>query len=265
MNILLDIGYLDHLKEEDRRLIIAAHSNDIDAVDALLEEGVADIEAADNIGWTSLMWASDKGNRDIVYALLKNGANVNAATKGGSPALNFACQNGHTEIVNALLDRCASPKDHMPFLWACCFGHSDIVAILLNRGVVTDIDGIDEYGRTGMKQAAKYKNTEVMYVLMAAGAHRLVNGDGSTQEEREMCLVAQARPHKEILTAIPEIREYFCDDLALIIFKNAYPAHTRIQLSDFPLAPTETIAGREKYVLKHGIASTEDILLDLVS
>ncbi len=48
------------------------------------------------------MWASLRGNVDVVKLLLAKGADINAKTKGGQTALMAASSGGHQEVVNLL-------------------------------------------------------------------------------------------------------------------------------------------------------------------
>ena len=59
-------------------------------MERLLREEDVDADAADNDGWTALMFASDKGHLAVVGALLKAGADRSLRTTKGSTALDFA-------------------------------------------------------------------------------------------------------------------------------------------------------------------------------
>jgi ankyrin repeat protein len=64
----------------------------------------AEIEAKNLIGWNSLLLASRNGHKEIVELLLKNGADINAKDSYGWTALMFASNFCHTEIVKILED-----------------------------------------------------------------------------------------------------------------------------------------------------------------
>jgi ankyrin repeat protein len=61
----------------------------------LLAHG-ADVNSADDAGWTPLHWAAtiDFKNVQLVEMLVARGANVNAKAKDGSTPLAQAVQNG---------------------------------------------------------------------------------------------------------------------------------------------------------------------------
>ena len=51
-----------------------------------------------------MIWAADDGQANMVKILLEKGANVNAADNDGWTALMLASQGGHVDVVKALLD-----------------------------------------------------------------------------------------------------------------------------------------------------------------
>jgi len=86
--------------------VIAAQAR-LDLLRELLARG-ANVEAADNFGWTSLVVASDKGLLEVVRELVARGANLEAATKSGCTSLYKAIYEGQLEVVRELLARGAS-------------------------------------------------------------------------------------------------------------------------------------------------------------
>ena len=66
------------------------------------------INDKDSYGWNFLMWASRKGDLDIVKLLLDMGANIDDKDNTGSTSLMFACYSGYFDIVKLLLERGAN-------------------------------------------------------------------------------------------------------------------------------------------------------------
>ncbi len=64
---------------------------------------MANLEAIDEVGDSSLMIASQNGHQDIVSLLLTHGANIEAKGNGGFTSLMIASRNGHKEVVLVLL------------------------------------------------------------------------------------------------------------------------------------------------------------------
>jgi len=65
--------------------------------------GGADVNAKDAFGRTALDAASQRGDLDVVQALLAKGADVNAKDNNGLTALMLASPSGRVDVVQALL------------------------------------------------------------------------------------------------------------------------------------------------------------------
>ncbi|MBW2608621.1 MAG: ankyrin repeat domain-containing protein, partial [Deltaproteobacteria bacterium] len=76
---------------------------DINGVKALLDQG-ADINER-FYEQTPLMYASAKGNNEMVNLLLKRGANINAGSKEGVSSLGVAAENTHVSTVKLLISK----------------------------------------------------------------------------------------------------------------------------------------------------------------
>ena len=75
--------------------------NDLEGVSRLIEAG-ADINKAENDGWTPLMMAAEFGHGDIVKYLLDSGADVLMQTYTGRTALACAEAGKFTFVINIL-------------------------------------------------------------------------------------------------------------------------------------------------------------------
>ena len=87
----------------ERAMIGAAQEGHETVVRALIEAG-ADINKADDDGWTPLYVASENGHTAVVRALIKTGANVNKAVNDGSTPLYIAAEQGHEAVVRSLIE-----------------------------------------------------------------------------------------------------------------------------------------------------------------
>jgi hypothetical protein len=91
-------------------LMFACREGHATAAEALLASGArTDLTDRRTTGWTALMHAVHKRQRDPARALLDHGADPNARTTGGVTALIMASAYGDTEMVRLLLDRGADP------------------------------------------------------------------------------------------------------------------------------------------------------------
>jgi ankyrin repeat protein len=83
---------------------------DNEIVNVLIRAG-ADVNSADSLGRTNLMFAAGAGSLPAVELLLKNGAKINARDKIGATVLmNVSYYRGETEILKMLLERGADPN-----------------------------------------------------------------------------------------------------------------------------------------------------------
>jgi ankyrin repeat protein len=60
------------------------------------------VNAKNKDGRTALMFASERGHKEVVKLLIEKGAGVNVKDKYGWTALKYASENGHQEIVELL-------------------------------------------------------------------------------------------------------------------------------------------------------------------
>jgi ankyrin repeat protein len=62
------------------------------------------LDEEDDDGATGLLWAVDRGNLDLVTALVEAGADIERCDGDGMAALHYAAQCGHAELVAYLLE-----------------------------------------------------------------------------------------------------------------------------------------------------------------
>ncbi|HEY3444247.1 MAG TPA: ankyrin repeat domain-containing protein [Paludibaculum sp.] len=92
------------------RLIGAARSGDVAAVQTLLRGGADANETGGVNGWTALQHAIHKNQTGTVAALLDGGADPNARGGGRMTPLMMAAGYGQEEIVRILLRKGADPR-----------------------------------------------------------------------------------------------------------------------------------------------------------
>nr|7B6W_AAA Chain AAA, Alpha-1B adrenergic receptor,alpha1B adrenergic receptor,Alpha-1B adrenergic receptor,alpha1B adrenergic receptor,Alpha-1B adrenergic receptor,alpha1B adrenergic receptor,Alpha-1B adrenergic receptor,alpha1B adrenergic receptor [Homo sapiens] len=161
--------------EKARKLLEAARKGQDDEVRILLANG-ADVNTADETGFTPLHLAAWEGHLGIVEVLLKNGADVNANDERGHTPLHLAAYTGHLEIVEVLLKNGAGVNatdviGTAPLHLAAMWGHLEIVEVLLKNGA--DVNAQDKFGKTPFDLAIDNGNEDIAEVLQKAATREL--------------------------------------------------------------------------------------------
>jgi ankyrin repeat protein len=89
--------------EDQKRLIAAARSGDIEVLSSLIKQGF-DIDCELKYGATALMLAAARGQEEAVSLLVRAGAKVNRRNRFGATPLLEASDKGHTSVVKLLVD-----------------------------------------------------------------------------------------------------------------------------------------------------------------
>ena len=90
-------------------LTVAAKDGLVETARTLLAAG-AEVDRADNSGWTALFATARFGHVQAMRVLLEAGAEVNRAANNGSTALHVAAQNGQVEAIRTLVEAGADPN-----------------------------------------------------------------------------------------------------------------------------------------------------------
>jgi ankyrin repeat protein len=106
-------------------------------------------------GTTPLLRAAKAGDTPVIKMLLEKGANPTAATRNGVNAIMMAANVATRE--EDMTGRNKTPKDAI-----------ESIALLLKAG--TDVNGVDNQGRTAAHGAALWGLTDVIKFLHANGA-----------------------------------------------------------------------------------------------
>jgi ankyrin repeat protein len=160
-------------------LMAAAARADVEAMRLLIENN-ASVDAKSGTGATALMGAAASGNARAVQLLIEKGADVNAMTKRNETPLANAATSGNAESVKLLLDRGAkvNAQDHRGYsalMYAAASETmpSEIIKLLLAAGADTSLTGEGETART---LGAKRGDTEVARLLGVSEQDRKQGG-----------------------------------------------------------------------------------------
>ena len=136
------------------------------------------VNAQDNDEMTPLMHAFNKGNSDVVSALVNAGADVNAQNRNGMTPLMHTANEGNSDVVSALIDAGADVNAQnrhgkTPLMYAAESGNPDVVSALVNAGA--DVNAQNKYGRSSLMYAAESRNSDAVRILKKAGAKKYLD------------------------------------------------------------------------------------------
>jgi TPR repeat protein len=150
----------------------AAEQNNIALVKSLIEKG-ANVNAADQLGWSPLHYAAYRGHKQTAELLLNSGAIVNAKADNGVRPLHLAAEQGQTALVKLLLGKGADVNVRQVQGWtslglAAQKGHLETVKLLLEKGA--DVNSKSKSGLTPLHTAVSKGSREVVELLLSKGA-----------------------------------------------------------------------------------------------
>ena len=154
-------------------LMFAARNGNIDAINALVDNTGADVNARDNNGRTPLMYAAKSGNPDSVRTLVKAGSDIDAQDNYGLTPLMHAAWNRKLDSINALVNAGAdvNARDNYgwtPLMFAAQSGSPDSVRTLVNARA--DVNAQDNDGWTPLMFAAESGSPDSVRTLVNADA-----------------------------------------------------------------------------------------------
>ena len=162
-------------------LSAAARHGGAEIVQALIKAG-ADVNGANEAGFTALHNAAHEGHTAVARVLLQAGASVDAKTSDGDSPLHSAAIGGRTEVVALLLSAGASvhSQDRLkstPLHDAVGIGCVQVVKALIQAGA--NVNAVEDlFGDTPLTKATQYCSSEssqqIIADLLDAGANPLI-------------------------------------------------------------------------------------------
>ena len=140
----------------------------IEKIEVMLESGLVDVEAKDEVGWAPLHLASRDNSIAIAKLLIERGADVEAKTNVGLTPLHFASLHNYIELAKLLIKAGADVeakenRGQTPLHWASIENYIELAELLLERGA--DLEAKDDDGETPLDGADSYE----MRALLGGG------------------------------------------------------------------------------------------------
>jgi ankyrin repeat protein len=162
---------VEHGKIEDVKKLLAAHVN-VNWQDP-------------QYGYTALIEAASKGEKEIVQLLLDAGADINIRNKEGATALDRAKNNDRFSVIPLLTDLTGKTPEEL-LMKAVEDRNVDRVKGLLKQSKSLNINWQDpQYGYTALIEAASKDQKEIVKLLLDAGADASIrNKEGKAALDR---------------------------------------------------------------------------------
>ena len=177
MYVLLNAGADPHIADSNgntcmHHAIVGGCSKEV--LQVIIDHG-ADVNSTNNDSVTALMVACKKGNVDATYALLKAASNPDIADSNGNTCMYHAIVGSFSkEVLQAIIDQGAdvnsTNKEGVTALMAACRkGNMDVIYVLLKAGVDPHIS--DSNGNTWIHHAIVGGCNETIQEIINHGAH----------------------------------------------------------------------------------------------
>ena len=151
--------------------LLSADYNDdhVSLFNSLLIAG-ASVDAQDNAGWSSLIFACSRGCAEIVRLLLQCNANVNLSTFAGATALRFACMVCTSTRLKLLKEDVSSSVVIEKSISAKLAHKSCVDTCLRLLDSYADPNRKDRNGQTALMVVATWQHAELVQHLLVYGA-----------------------------------------------------------------------------------------------
>lgn len=159
----------------NQEIVNDAQSNDkTSKVINLLIANKANVNLADNHGWSPLHAASISRNVEVINLLIANKANINAAQKDGVTPLHIASLHENTEIINLLIANQAivdvvDKNGKTPLHIASLYANPNAAKVLIANKA--NVDVVDKNGLTPLHIASFVGSIEVINLLLNGKAN----------------------------------------------------------------------------------------------
>jgi len=177
-----------------------------EAVMMLLANG-ADSRIADNDGYTPLHHAARSSDPAVAALLLDAGASHEALTNEGFNALGVACIANNWRLAKFLMERGSKsePANGQSALIAATMGEDDPAGVQLLLRHKAKVDARNAQQNTALLQACALGNTDIVGVLLDAGADRNARNELQNTPLLEVAIQGSIETLTRLLQAKPDL------------------------------------------------------------
>ncbi|XP_046567998.1 serine/threonine-protein phosphatase 6 regulatory ankyrin repeat subunit A-like [Haliotis rubra] len=166
----------------------------------VLSQKTVDINSRGCDNMTPVMEAGQRGHKEVVGLLVKNGANLSLKADRSNNILHLACFRGHVEVVKYVLSQNAvdinsrGNSSKTPVMDAGRNGHKDMVELLVQNGANLSLS--DAHGDNILHYVCSGGHVEVLkYVLSRDTEDINRRGNGN----KTPVMVAGERGHRDVV------------------------------------------------------------------
>ena len=164
----------------------------------LLVMAKADVNAANNSGWTPLFFAADNSNSDVVAFLVDNGANINLVSDEGITPLLVANDVESVKVLSKTVN--INKPNFVGVTPLISFAGREIsieaINILLENGA--DVNMVDKDGETALSYAIENGNFEAALILLNNNA----NPNLAKKKAKELANIARELGDEEVASIL---------------------------------------------------------------
>jgi ankyrin repeat protein len=143
LQIFRETEMIEELSDENKHLLTAIQSDNVDAVKELLENGI-DPNSEDGLNNPLIHIVASLGNIEILKEFVLKGATINSLNRVGQAPITWAARNEHKELVKFLIENGADATlmgekyQLSPLIGAAVGGNVEIGELLLKQDVEID-------------------------------------------------------------------------------------------------------------------------------
>ena len=209
----VDVNHRDTTSDATVLHYAVNHRKKHTIVQVLIDAG-ADVDAQENKGGRSpLHFACASGVLDVVKMLVEAGAGVCVTDSDGCTCLHYAARYGNIETVRYLVGlpevdvNHADCHNHTALHKAVVKQHTEVVQVLIDAGADVNAHNIEGLHYTALHTAVVNKRTEVVQILIDAGADiDAQNNEGRSTPLHSACSEGALEVVKMLLEAGAGVR-----------------------------------------------------------